>query len=157
MAIKRSASLVVAMILAWMAIARPFESVNASSPTSRIETDQPVSLRFSGSPDAELFTRELDASFQGVLEKNFVSVAGNGFPAGFVNASLPGFPWAGTMWTRDGGTFMRELVMHGYLRHASLLAECLIHLVEKNLNGFYSFPEYFKGSWMARLQLSSGW
>ena len=146
MAIKRSASLVVAMILAWMAIARPFESVNASSPTSRIETDQPVSLRFSGSPDAELFTRELDASFQGVLEKNFVSVAGNGFPAGFVNASLPGFPWAGTMWTRDGGTFMRELVMHGYLRHASLLAECLIHLVEKNLNGFYSFPEYFKGS-----------
>jgi hypothetical protein len=146
MSIKRSASLVVTMMLAWMAFARPFGSVTASSPISRIETDQPVSLRFSGSPDAELFTRELDASFQGVLEKNFVSVAGNGFPAGFVNASLPGFPWAGTMWTRDGGTFMRELVMHGYLRHASLLSECLIHLVEKNSNGFYSFPEYFKGS-----------
>jgi hypothetical protein len=119
----------------------------ADSPVSiRLQKDQPVSIRFSGSPDAELFTKELDASFQGVLEKNFVSVAGNGFPAGFVNASLPGFPWAGTMWTRDGGTFMRELVMRGYLGRASLLAECLMHLVEKNSNGFYSFPEYFKGS-----------
>jgi hypothetical protein len=88
----------------------------------------------------------LDASFQGVLKRNFVSIAGNGFPAGFVNASLPGFPWAGTMWSRDGGTFMRELVMRGYLEHASLLAECLMHLVGKNSNGFYSFPEYFKGS-----------
>lgn len=108
--------------------------------------DQPVSLRFFGSPDAELFTKELDASFQGVLQKNFVATAENGFPAGFVNASLPGFPWAGTMWSRDGGTFMRELVMRGYNRHAALLAECLMKLVEKNSNGFYAFPRYFKGS-----------
>jgi hypothetical protein len=112
----------------------------------RLQDDQPASLRFFGPPDAELFTKELNASFQGVLEKNFVSVAGSGYPAGFVNASLPGFPWAGTMWTRDGGTFMRELVMRGYLEHASLLAECLMHLVQKNPNGFYSFPEYFRGS-----------
>jgi hypothetical protein len=146
MSIKSSATLVGMVMLAWMAFARPFGSVNASSSISRTETDQPVSLQFSGSPDAELFTKELDASFQGVLEKNFVSVAGNGFPAGFANASLPGFPWAGTMWTRDGGTFMRELVMRGYLGRASLLAECLMHLVQKNSNGFYSFPEYFKGS-----------
>jgi hypothetical protein len=146
MSIKQSASLVVTMMLAWVAFACPSGSVGASSPIIQIETDQPVSLQFFGSPDAELFTRELDTSFQGVLEKNFVSVAGNDFPAGFVNASLPGFPWAGTMWTRDGGTFMRELVMRGYLGRASLLAECLMHLVEKNSNGFYSFPEYFKGS-----------
>jgi hypothetical protein len=146
MSIKSSATLVGMVMLGWMAFARPFGSVNASSSISRTETDQPVSLQFSGSPDAELFTKELDASFQGVLEKNFVSVAGNGFPAGFANASLPGFPWAGTMWTRDGGTFMRELVMRGYLGRASLLAECLMHLVQKNSNGFYSFPEYFKGS-----------
>jgi hypothetical protein len=117
------------------------------SPVSiRLQEDQSASLQFAGSPDAELFTKELDASFRGVLEKNFVSVASNGFPVGFVNASLPGFPWAGTMWTRDGGTFMRELVMRGYLTRASLLAECLMHLVEKNSEGFYSFPEYFKGS-----------
>lgn len=116
------------------------------SPTIRLAADQPVSLQFFGPPDAKLFTKELDASFQGVLKKNFVSVGGNGFPAGFINASLPGFPWAGTMWSRDGGTFMRELVMRGYLEHASLLAECLMHLVEKNPNGFYSFPEYFRGS-----------
>jgi hypothetical protein len=146
MPIRWSASIGGIMMLAWMASTSLFAGTNASSSAIWLENDQPVSLRFFGSPDAELFTKELDASFQGVLERNFVSVAGNGFPAGFVNASLPYFPWAGTMWTRDGGTFMRELVMRGYLAHASLLAECLMHLVEKNPNGFYSFPEYFKGS-----------
>lgn len=133
-------------MLAWMTCTPLCVGAKASPSFIRLETDQPVSLRFFGSPDAELFTKELDASFQGVLEKNFVSVASNDFPAGFVNASLSGFPWAGTMWTRDGGTFMRELAMRGYLAHASLLAECLMHLVERNPNGFYSFPEYFKGS-----------
>ena len=118
-----------------------------NSPVSnRFKEDQPVSLRFFGSPDAELFTRELDASFQGVLQNNFVAAAENGFPAGFVNASLPGFPWAGTMWSRDGGTFMRELVMRGYHQHAALLAECLMKLVEKDPDGFYAFPRYFKGA-----------
>jgi hypothetical protein len=133
-------------MLAWMASTPLCGGVDASSSPIRVEKDQAVSLRFFGSPDAELFTKELDVSFQGVLEKNFVSVTASGLPAGFVNASLSGFPWAGTMWTRDGGTFMRELVMRGYLEHASLLAECLMHLVEKNPDGFYSFPEYFKGS-----------
>jgi hypothetical protein len=111
----------------------------------RLKDDQSVVLRFSGSPTADLFTRELDESFQGVLEQNFVSTTSAGFPAGFVNASLPGFPWAGTMWTRDGGTFMRELVMRGYYQHASLLAECLMALVKKNDQGFFTFPRYFKG------------
>jgi hypothetical protein len=115
------------------------------SAASSLKDDQPVSLRFFGSPTADLFTRELDESFQGVLEKNFVAEAGNGFPAGFVNASLPGFPWAGTMWTRDGGTFMRELVMRGYYQHAVLLAQCLMDLVRKNEQGYYAFPEYYKG------------
>src|SRR5579864_531331 len=68
------------------------------TPPIHLQGDQPASLRFFGSPDAELFTKELDASFQGVLQNNFVASAGNGLPAGFVNASLPGFPWAGTMW-----------------------------------------------------------
>ena len=87
MSIKWSATLV-GMMLLWMAFTRPCGSVSASSSISRTEADQPVSLQFSGSPNAELFTRELDASFQGVLKKNFVSVARDGFPAGFVNASL---------------------------------------------------------------------
>lgn len=112
----------------------------------RLKEDQPVSLRFFGSVTADRFTRELDESFQGVLQKNFVANAENGYPAGFVNASLPGFPWAGTMWSRDGGTFMRELVMRGYYQHAALLAECLMSLVRKNPQGYYAFPEYFKGS-----------
>src|SRR5579875_2761475 len=116
-----------------------------ADPGPQLERDVAPTLRFSGTRSAELFTRELADSFQGALDHNFVAQENNEFPAGFVNASLPGFPWAGTMWTRDGGTFMRELVMRGYLLHASLLAECLMGLVEKNAQGFYAFPEYFKG------------
>lgn len=146
MSIKRFRSIVPVLLLA-SAISIPVAGNAETSPSPiHLDADQAVSLRFTGSPNAELFTKELDASFQGVLEKNFVSSPANGFPAGFVNASQPGFPWAGTMWTRDGGTFMRELVMRGYLEHASLLAECLMHLVEMDPHGFYSFPEYFRGS-----------
>lgn len=125
----------------------PLSGAATHSPLDlRLADDQAVSLRFFGSPTADLFTKELDESFQGVLDKSFYAEPGGGHPAGFISASLPGFPWAGTMWSRDGGTFMRELVMRGYYRHASLLAECLMHLVDKNQSGFYSFPEYFKGS-----------
>ena len=121
---------------------------NAQQPRNgiQLQNDQPVTLRFYGSPDADLFTRELDASFQGVLEENFYPTARDGFPAGFISASAPGMPWGGTMWTRDAGTFMRELVMRGYYQHAALIAECLMHLVEKNQDGFYTFPRYFRGS-----------
>jgi hypothetical protein len=121
---------------------------NPETPSSaiRLADDRPVTLRFFGSPAAELFAREVDESFQGVLQKNFVAETGNGFPAGFVNASPHGQPWAGTMWTRDGGTYLRELVMRGYYQHASLVAECMMSLVEKNQEGFYSFPRFFRGS-----------
>jgi hypothetical protein len=125
----------------------PLSRSSESSPSViRLDDDQAVSLKFFGSPDAELFTKEINESFQGVLANSFYAQAKDGFPAGFVSASLPGFPWAGTMWSRDGGTFMRELVMRGYYQHAALLAECLIHMVKKDQNDFYSFPEYFKGS-----------
>jgi hypothetical protein len=110
------------------------------------EVDAPASIRFFGSSTADLFTREIDESFRGVLQKNFVEKASNGFPAGFVNASPAGQPWAGTMWTRDSGTYLRELAMRGYYAHASLLAECLMNQVEKNEAGFYSFPRFFRGS-----------
>lgn len=147
MPLKRSLSIASVILLVSAAAYAPLSGAAETVPSAiQLDADQAVSLRFTGSQDAELFTREIDASFRGVLEKNFVSSASNGLPAGFINASLPGFPWAGTMWTRDGGTFMRELVMRGYLEHASLLAECLMHMVEKSPDGFYSFPEYFRGS-----------
>jgi len=134
-----------ASVLAW---ARPTAALQLSAAPQLpgIETRAPASLRFHGSRSAELFTRESDESLRGVLEDSFQQKPSSQLPVGFVNASLPGFPWAGTMWTRDGGTFMRELVMRGYYAHASLLAECLMHLVEKNEDGYYLFPEYFKGS-----------
>jgi hypothetical protein len=112
----------------------------------RLDKDRAVTLRFYGSPTADLFTREAADSFEGVLHENFYSEPRDGFPAGFISASAPGMPWAGTMWTRDTGTFMRELVMRGYYAHASLLAECLMHLVQKNSEGFYAFPRYFRKS-----------
>ncbi len=115
-----------------------------SGASIRLQDDSPVQLRFYGSKTAELFSREVEASFRGVLQENFYPQARDGFPAGFISASAPGMPWAGTMWTRDAGTFMRELVMRGYDAHASLLAECLMHLVRKNQQGFYAFPRYFR-------------
>ncbi len=140
-------SFLLALFIACMTIAasRPANAQVAAAPI-QLDNDQPVTLRFYGAPDADLFTRELDASFNGVLEKNFYSTARDGFPAGFISASAPGMPWGGTMWTRDTGTFLRELVMRGYYQHAALIAECLMQLVEKNPDGFYTFPRYFKGS-----------
>lgn len=133
-------------LFAWISLVALARGAEVPAVPAHAVDDEVAVLHFSGSSDAELFSQEIDASLEGVLEHNFVAVAEQGFPAGFVHASLLGFPWADTMWTRDGGTFMRELVMRGSLRRASLLAECLMHLVEKNRDGFYSFPEYFKGA-----------
>ncbi len=127
------------------AASRPSGAQAPAAPV-HLDDDQPVTLRFYGSTTADLLTRELDASFNGVLEENFYPKSRDGFPAGFISASAAGMPWAGTMWTRDTGTFMRELVMRGYYQHAALIAECLMHMVEKNHDGFYAFPRYFKGS-----------
>lgn len=118
----------------------------SSVPWVDLGHDRSVTLRFYGSSDADLFTREVQASFKGVLKEDFYAEARDGFPAGFISASTPGMPWAGTMWTRDAGTFMRELVMRGYYQHASLLAECLMKLVQKNDSGYYAFPRYFRGA-----------
>ena len=107
--------------------------------------DGVASLSFDGDSSATLFTKELAASFQGALDKDFVPVAANGQPAGFVNASPAGQPWNGTMWTRDAGTYLRELTMWGDYTHAILVAHCLIQLVDRNKDGFYSYPRYFRG------------
>jgi len=99
-------------------------------------------INFFGNRDAELFSRELSESMKGVLKYNFVS-ADSVFPIGFVHASPIPQGWSNTFWTRDGGTFLRELAHWNYIEHASLVAECLIKMVAKNTDGFFSFPEYF--------------
>ena len=108
-----------------------------------LNSDQPASVRFFGSPEANLFTKEISESYAGVLRKNYISDSGGRFPRGFVRASPPGQGWADTFWTRDGGTFLRELVLWGYTQHACQTAACLMQLVGKDDDGFYSFPEYF--------------
>ena len=108
-----------------------------------IQSDHPGQLAFFGSKTAVLFTKEIDQSFQGVLTKDYVSKPGGRIPPGFINASPPGQPWYGTMWSRDVGTFMRELVFWGYYAHACQVAQCVMNLVGSNRHGFVAFPEYF--------------
>lgn len=119
--------------------------IACAQPSAASPNGEAASLSFSGDSSAVLFTKEIEASFQGVLEKDFVSVGANGEPGGFVNASPAGQPWNGTMWTRDAGTYLRELTMWGDYEHATLLAHCLIQLVDRNKDGFYSYPRYFRG------------
>jgi hypothetical protein len=142
----KSMALGVTSLAVTTASAPAADSSKSAGSSYHLEDDQPVSLRFFGSPDADLLTREFEETFQGVLRENFVGKAINGFPAGFVGASPRGQIWGGTMWTRDGGNFMRELVMRGHYQDAALLAECLMGLVQKNHEGFYSFPMFFTGS-----------
>ncbi len=106
--------------------------------------EQPGQLTFHGSEMAELFSREINKSFQAVLKKNYQSESSPYCP-GYITASVDGRPWHDTMWSRDGGTFLRELALWGYTRHACLLTDCLIRLVEKNKEGYFTFPEYFTG------------
>ncbi len=46
------------------------------------------------------------------------------------------------MWTRDAGTFMRELVCWGYYEHACQVAQCIMDYVGTNSDGFVAFPRY---------------
>lgn len=109
-----------------------------------LQSDHPGKLAFFGSGTAELFTKEIDKSFKGVLARDYVSKPDGKFPPGFINASPAGQPWYGTMWSRDAGTFMRELVFWGYYAHACQLAQCVMDLVGTNSHGFIAFPRYFE-------------
>ena len=108
-------------------------------------TDLPVRTRiqFFGSTSAELFSREIAESFHGVLGRN-MNTNPNDPMAGFVSASIDRRPWTDTMWTRDAGTFLRELVQWGAIDQAIMLAKNLMFLVRPNSQGFCTFPEYFK-------------
>ncbi|MFZ4397994.1 MAG: hypothetical protein ACOYOU_20470 [Kiritimatiellia bacterium] len=107
--------------------------------------DHLPTLAFRGTREAELFTREIAESFKAVLAKNYVSLETATMPAGFVSASVDGRPCTGTMWTRDCGTFGRELVQWGLIERAKQTMDCCIRLVGKNAEGFYCFPEQFEG------------
>lgn len=110
--------------------------------TFDLEADAPGRLEFEGSDSAVLFSKEIAQSFKGTLQLDFVSKPGGRFPPGFLNASPVGQPWYGTMWTRDAGTFMRELVFWGYYQHACQVAQCIMDYVGTNSDGFYAFPRY---------------
>jgi hypothetical protein len=108
-----------------------------------LQSDSPGRLTFFGSDTAELLTKELNESFKGALALDYVSNPDGKFPMGFLNASPAGQPWYGTMWTRDAGTFMRELVFWGYYEHACQVAQCVMDFVGTDTNGFVAFPRYF--------------
>jgi hypothetical protein len=118
-------------------------TVGSSDPASfNLRADAPGSIEFFGSDSAVLFSKEVSESFKGTLERDYVSEPSDGFPPGFVNASPLSQPWYGTMWTRDAGTFMRELVFWGYYEHACQVAQCIMNYVGTNDNGYISFPRY---------------
>ncbi len=108
-----------------------------------LQADQPGRLEFFGCKDAGLFTEEVSNSLQGALALDFVARQEGPFPAGFLNASPPPQGWTHTMWSRDGGTFMRELVFWGYYQHACQVADCLMNFAGTNQDGFVAFPRYF--------------
>lgn len=118
----------------------PSSAANSDSINFDLQTDTPGRVEFFGSDSAGLFTKEVNESFKGTLAYDFISDAGGKFPAGFVNASPASQPWYGTMWTRDAGTFMRELVYWGDYEHACQVAECIMDFVGTNSDGFIAFP-----------------
>jgi hypothetical protein len=109
-----------------------------------LQSDHPGKLAFFGSDTADLFTKEVNESFKGVLARDYVSKSDGKFPLGFLNASPAGQPWYGTMWTRDAGTFLRELVFWGYYAHACQTAQYVMDSVGTNSHGFIAFPRYFE-------------
>ncbi len=119
----------------------PFDPTNSPF-IFDLNADEAGTLSFFGTDSADLFSKEIKRSFSGVLSCDFVSKANTGYPLGFLNASPVGQPWYGTMWTRDAGTFMRELIFWGYFRHACQVAECVMDGVGTNNEGFFSFPRY---------------
>ena len=64
-----------------------------------------ATLSFFGCEEAELFSKEISASYDAVLKKNFIQDK-NSPMYGFVSASVDGRCWTDTMWTRDEGTFL---------------------------------------------------
>ena len=79
------------------------------------------------------------------LAGNSSGGASTAFPAGYVQASPTGQGWAGSMWPRDGGAFLRELIMFGNFPTAVVHVRCLLSLLTTNEQGFFALPEHFEG------------
>ena len=101
--------------------------------------DNPGSISFGGSEQAQMFTKILTESLQGVLQYNYYAEGEN---AGFITASIDGRPWTGTLWSRDVGTFLRELVSFGYFGHAALTARYLMEHCGINEEGYHTFAAH---------------
>ena len=68
--------------------AEPFIFVSRENHSFDLQSDEPGQIIFLGSETADLFSKESQKSFDGILERNFLSHAEDGFPAGFLrNAS----------------------------------------------------------------------
>lgn len=113
-----------------------------NNPYDLLSHDQPGQLVFYGNRGAELFTREIAASLEGVLRYNLYGPAA-GADAGFVSASAQGRVCTGQFWSRDGGTLARELIHYGYANHAAMIMDCIMRLAEKNAEGYYALPMYW--------------
>ena len=124
-------------------------SLKAQVSTFNLAADSQAIVSFTGDSLAVMFTRELSESYTGVLTHSYISTPNGNTPIGFVHASPPDQGWSGTWWTRDGGTFMREQLLGGSFEHASASADALMNLVDKNEEGFYASPEYFRNRSMA--------
>lgn len=115
--------------------------------------DNPGCLSFEGPSVkgveiAKTFSRQVNASFAGVLDRSYVypgpryrDGTKSEYPQGTIHSAPRHTGHWKTMWTRDVGTFFRELVLWGYLEHAKLTASTLIDLVAKNKEGYHTYPE----------------
>ena len=131
-------------LLCWRSLAEDSPVSETAKPSMgfNLDADNPGRLTFSGTDSADLFTQEVNESFKGVLARDYVSKPDGRFPPGFLNASPTNQPWYGTMWTRDGGTFLRELVFWGYYQHACQVAQLMMDYVGTNADGFVAFPRF---------------
>ena len=102
-------------------------------------------IEFYGCETAELFSKEIKYSLQGVLEKSFVwnPDEPENINHRFVSTSVDGRVCSDHLWSRDAGVLLRELAEWGYLGHARYLTEILIDLADKNDEGYYSYPMWF--------------
>lgn len=105
-----------------------------------LSLDNPGRIIFYGCEEADIFTGQIADSLQGILDNNYFYDPDN---IGFIQASNGDKPWNRTMWTRDAGTMLRELVYYGYAGRASLTAMRLIDLVKRNEAGYFAFPQHF--------------
>ena len=64
-------------------------------------------------------------------------------PAGWVQVSPAGQIDAGTLWSRDTGTFLRELVAFGEIERAKLVALNLVRIAPVNAAGFRAWPGHY--------------